>query len=84
MTTWKADIDETWDRPMKRRVYPSGLRVNRLHSFFVTSRGTWFRRLGSYSIQIVEADTALPLFVPADLTVTGHAPRFIYGERSAA
>jgi len=84
MTTWKADIDETWDRPMKRQVYPSGLRVNRLHSFFVTNRGTWFRRLGSYSIQIVEADTALPLFVPADLTVTGHAPRFIYGERSAA
>ena len=84
MTTWKADIDQTWDRPMKLKVYPAGLRVSGLHSFFVTSRGTWFRRLGSYSIQIVEADSALPLYVPAELTVTGHAPRFIYGERNLA
>jgi len=84
MTTWKADIDETWDRPMKLRVYPSGLQVKNVHSFFVTSRGTWFRRLGSYSIQIVEPDTALPLYVTADLTVTGHASRYIFGGRIAA
>jgi radical SAM superfamily enzyme with C-terminal helix-hairpin-helix motif len=52
--TWKADIDQTWDAPMKARVYPPGLRISGLHSFFVTSTGTWFRRLGSYSIQIVQ------------------------------
>lgn len=82
--TWKADIDHTWDQPMKTRVYPTGLAVTGLHSFFVTSRGTWFRRLGSYSIQIVEPDVALPIYQPAELTITGHAPRFIYGERCAA
>lgn len=83
-TTWKADIDYTWDAPMKTRVYPTGLRVDGLHSFFVTSRGTWFRRLGSYSIQIVEPDIAGPLYEPADLVVTGHAPRHLYGQRHAA
>lgn len=82
--TWKADIDQTWDAPMKERVYPRGLNVTDLHSFFVTDRGTWFRRLGSYSIQIVERGTALPLYQPADLVVTGHAPRHLYGERHAA
>jgi radical SAM superfamily enzyme with C-terminal helix-hairpin-helix motif len=83
-TTWKADLDAIWDEPMKRRVYPLGLRLSGLHSFFVTTRGTWFRRLGSYPIQVVERDTALPLYKPADLTVTEHAPRFIYGTRRAA
>lgn len=82
--TWKADIEQTWDAPMKMRVYPRGLRVAGMHSFFVTSPGTWFRRLGSYSIQILELDTALPLYEPADLVVTGHAPRHLYGERRAA
>lgn len=81
--TWKADIDQTWDAPMKMRVYPRDLRVAGLHSFFVTGLGTWFRRLGSYSIQIVEPDTAGALYEPADLVVTGHAPRHLYGERHA-
>jgi radical SAM superfamily enzyme with C-terminal helix-hairpin-helix motif len=82
--TWKAEIDATWDEPMKRRVYPLGLRIGGLHSFFVTGRGTWYRRLGSYPIQVVERDTAVPRYTPADLMVTDHAPRFIYGQRSAA
>jgi radical SAM superfamily enzyme with C-terminal helix-hairpin-helix motif len=82
--TWKADIDHTWDQPMKTRVYPTGLTVTGLHSFFVTGRGTWFRRLGSYSIQIVEPGIALPHYQLADLTITGHAPRYLYGERHAA
>lgn len=82
--TWKADLDHVWDQPMKTRVYPTGLTVTGLHSFFVTSRGTWFRRLGSYSIQIVEPDVALPIYHPAELTITGHAPRYLYGERHAA
>jgi radical SAM superfamily enzyme with C-terminal helix-hairpin-helix motif len=82
--TWKADIDATWDQPMKRRVYPLGQRLAGLHSFFVTTRGTWFRRLGSYPIQVVERDIALPLYTPADLTVVEHASRFVYGERHAA
>lgn len=82
--TWKADIDHTWDEPMKRRVYPRGARLAGLHSFFVTTRGTWYRRLGSYPIQVVERGTAVSLYTPADLTVTEHASRFIYGERHAA
>ncbi|GIF09691.1 radical SAM protein [Actinoplanes siamensis] len=82
-TTWKADIDNIWDQPMKQRVYPIGLRLRGLHSFFVTSRGTWFRRLGSYPIQVVERGTVVPRYTPADLTVTEHAPRFIYGARNA-
>jgi len=81
--TWKADLDHIWDEPMKQKVYPLDLRLTGLHSFFVTSRGTWYRRLGSYSIQVLEEDTAAPLYDTADLTVTGHAARFIYGERCA-
>ncbi|MDH6574731.1 radical SAM protein [Kitasatospora sp. MAP5-34] len=82
--TWKADIDFAWDQPMKQRVYPTGLRVPGLHSYFVSQDGTWWRRLGSYSIQIVERDAAIPVGSKADLVVTGHAPRMIYGERLAA
>ncbi|MGH3914960.1 MAG: radical SAM protein [Pseudonocardiaceae bacterium] len=78
---WKADIDRIWDEPMKRKVYPLGLRLTGLHSFFVTELGTWYRRLGSYSIQVVEEGTAVPLYDTADVTVTGHAARFLYGER---
>lgn len=81
---WKADIDGVWDQPMKQRVYPTGLRLQGLHAFFVTNRGTWYRRLGSYPIQVVERDTVVPRYTPADLTVTEHAPRFIYGVRDAA
>jgi len=69
---------------MKRKVYPLGLRLAGLHAFFVTSRGTWYRRLGSYSIQVVEEGAASPLYDTADLTVIGHAARFVYGERRAA
>ena len=81
---WKADIDRIWDEPMKQKVYPMGLRLASLHSFFVTSLGTWYRRLGSYSIQVLEKGTTTPLYDTADLAVTGHAPRFLYGERHAA
>lgn len=82
--SWKADIDFTWDQPMKERVYPTGLRVPGLHSYFIGRNGTWWRRLGSYSIQIVERDTTVPLGTTGDLVVTGHAPRLIYGERVAS
>lgn len=78
--TWKADIDHIWDEPMKRKTYPLGLRLTGLYSFFVTDLGTWYRRLGSYSIQVVEHGTAAPLYDTVDLTVSGHAPRFLYGE----
>ncbi len=82
--TWKADISYVFDQPMKARVYPAGRKVHGLHSFFVTSRGTWYRRLGSYSIQVVEPGTARPLFEDADLVITGHAPRYVYGMRDGA
>ncbi|KPC62600.1 radical SAM protein [Streptomyces chattanoogensis] len=82
--SWKADIDFTWDQPMKERVYPTGLQVPGLHSYFIGKGGTWWRRLGSYSIQIVERETVVPIGTTADLVVTGHAPRMIYGERVAA
>ncbi|MGI5232524.1 hypothetical protein [Actinoallomurus sp. CA-142502] len=79
--SWKADVAHVFDEPMKRRVYPTGHRIRGVHSFFVTSRGTWHRRLGSYPIQIVERGTARPLSETVDMVVTDHAPRFIYGER---
>jgi len=79
--TWKADLDAVWDLPMKQRVYPTGLEVPGLHAFFVNDAGTWFRRLGSYSIQIVEPGSTVALYAKADLQVTGHAPRWVYGER---
>ncbi|MFJ5105376.1 radical SAM protein [Streptomyces sp. NPDC088554] len=82
--SWKADIDFTWDQPMKERVYPTGLRVPGLHSYFIGQGGTWWRRLGSYSIQIVERDASVPLGTTGELVVTGHAPRMIYGERVAS
>ncbi|MFJ6785568.1 radical SAM protein [Streptomyces yangpuensis] len=81
--TWKSDIDHGWDQPMKERVYPTGLQVPGLHSYFVNGQGTWWRRLGSYSIQIIERDTATPVGTGADLAVTGHAPRVIFGQRLA-
>lgn len=82
--TWKADISQVFDRPMKQRVYPAGQSIPGLHSFFVTTSGTWHRRLGSYPIQVVERGTARPLFENADLTVTGHEPRYLIGEQHAA
>jgi radical SAM superfamily enzyme with C-terminal helix-hairpin-helix motif len=82
--TWKADVSYVFDQPMKQRVYPSGMMIGGLHSFFVTTRGTWHRRLGSYPIQVVEADTARPLFEDTGLVVTGHEPRYLYGARPDA
>ncbi|MEU0221292.1 radical SAM protein, partial [Streptomyces sp. NPDC006265] len=81
--TWKADIDQIWDRPMKERVYPAGLEVPGVHAYFVDEHGTWFRRLGSYAIQIIEPGAVVPVGTPADITVTGHAPRVIYGTHRA-
>ena len=82
--SWKADVSYVFDQPMKQRVYPAGMTISGLHSFFVTARGTWHRRLGSYSIQVVEPGTARPLSEAASLTVTGHEPRYLYGTRPAA
>lgn len=82
--SWKADIDHTWDQPMKERVYPTGLRVPGLHSYFVSEEGTYWRRLGSYSIQVVERGAAVPLGTTGDLVVTGHSPRMIFGDRVAS
>jgi radical SAM superfamily enzyme with C-terminal helix-hairpin-helix motif len=79
--TWKADVSYVFDQPMKQRVYPSGMTIGGLHSFFVTARGTWHRRLGSYPIQVIEAGSVRPLFEDAGLVVTGHEPRYLYGAR---
>jgi len=79
--SWKADVSYIFDQPMKQRVYPAGMMIPGLHSFFVTARGTWYRRLGSYSVQVVEPGAIRPLFEDADLVVTGHEPRYIYGTR---
>jgi radical SAM superfamily enzyme with C-terminal helix-hairpin-helix motif len=80
--TWKADISYVFDQPMKQRVYPAGMMIPGLHSFFVTTHGTWYRRLGSYPIQVVEPGAARALFEDADLVVTAHEPRYLYGVRS--
>ncbi|MCX4966332.1 radical SAM protein [Streptomyces sp. NBC_00654] len=82
--SWKADIDFTWDQPMKERVYPTGLRVPGLHSYFISEEGTYWRRLGSYSIQVIERSARVPLGTTGDLVVTGHSPRMIFGERVAS
>ena len=79
--TWKADISYVFDKPMKQRVYPAGMVIPALHSFFVSTRGTWYRRLGSYPIQVIEPGTARVLFQETDLVVTSHEPRYIYGAR---
>lgn len=77
--TWKAEIAEMYDQPMKERVYPIGMELRGLHSFFASARGTWHRRLGSYSIQVIERDVQRPLYEPSEMTITSHAPRYIYG-----
>jgi radical SAM superfamily enzyme with C-terminal helix-hairpin-helix motif len=82
--TWKADVSYVFDQPMKQRVYPSGMTIGGLHSFFVTTRGTWYRRLGSYPIQVVEAEAVRPLFEDTGLVVIGHEPRYLYGARPDA
>lgn len=81
---WKADVSYVFDQPMKQRVYPAGRTITGLHSFFVTTSGTWHRRLGSYPIQVLERGTARPLFEEANLTVTAHQPRYVIGTRDAA
>jgi radical SAM superfamily enzyme with C-terminal helix-hairpin-helix motif len=82
--SWKSDISYVFDRPMKQRVYPAGRKIYGLHSFFVSTRGTWHRRLGSYSIQIVERGTARPLFEDSDMVITEHEPRYLIGKRDAS
>jgi radical SAM superfamily enzyme with C-terminal helix-hairpin-helix motif len=82
-TAWKDDVCYVFDQPMKQRVYPAGMVIPGMHSFFVTSRGTWHRRLGSYSIQVVEPGASRPLYEAASLVVTGHEPRYLYGTRQA-
>jgi len=82
-TTWKEDISQVYEVPMKQRVYPTGNTIRGLHSFFVSHQGTWYRRLGSYPIQVVERDVARSLYEPADLVVTGHVARHIFGRRDA-
>lgn len=82
--TWKDDIAYVFDQPMKQRVYPAGTTITGLHSFFVTGRGTWHRRLGSYPIQVVEPGATRVLFEDADLVVTGHEPRYLYGAMPGA
>jgi hypothetical protein len=54
-----------------------------VHAYFVAEQGTWFRRLGSYAIQIIERGVTVPVGTPADIPVTEHAPRVIYGTRRA-
>ncbi|MRG27797.1 radical SAM protein [Laceyella tengchongensis] len=78
--TWKRDISELYDRPMKERVFPTGTVHRNLHSFFVNEQGTWFRRLGSYPIMVIVPNTSFPLYEEHDLVVTEHGGRHIYGE----
>ncbi|MCX4409756.1 hypothetical protein ACFV8Z_04930 [Streptomyces sp. NPDC059837] len=36
-------------------------RIPGVHAYFVAERGTWFRRLGSYAIQIIERGATVPV-----------------------
>lgn len=78
--SWKRDIADLYDQPMKERVYPLGQTLSRLHVFFVNQKGSWFRRLGSYPIMVIAADQQLPHYEEHDLTITGHTGRYIYGQ----
>jgi radical SAM superfamily enzyme with C-terminal helix-hairpin-helix motif len=78
--SWKRDIADLYDRPMKERVYPSGQVLRGLHAFLLNEKGTWFRRLGSYPIMVIDADRSIPRYEQRDLVVTGHAGRYIYGQ----
>lgn len=78
--TWKRDIAELYDQPMKERVYPKGQVLSGLHVFLVNQKGSWFRRLGSYPIMVIAADQVFPRYEQHDLLVTGHAGRYIYGQ----
>jgi radical SAM superfamily enzyme with C-terminal helix-hairpin-helix motif len=77
---WKRDIAELYYRPMKERVYPSGQVLQGLHAFLLNEKGTWFRRLGSYLIMVIDPDRSIPRYEQHDLVVTGHAGRYIYGQ----
>lgn len=76
----KMEIERRYDVPMKRRVYPVGHVLKDLHSFFVTNDGTYFRRLGSYALQVLVKEQMHPLYQPADVRVTDHAGRYVFGE----
>jgi radical SAM superfamily enzyme with C-terminal helix-hairpin-helix motif len=76
---WKRDIAELYDLPMKKRVYPAGQVLRDLHSFFVNEEGTWFRRLGSYPIMVIEPEQSIQRYEKRDLVITKHAGRYIYG-----
>jgi hypothetical protein len=36
-------------------------RIPGVHAYFVAEQGTWFRRLGSYAIQIIERGATVPV-----------------------
>ena len=78
--SWKRDIEEVYDRPMKERVFPKGQVLGGLHAFLVNQKGTWFRRLGSYPIMVIDPTQQFPRYEQHDLVVTEHAGRYIYGQ----
>ena len=76
----KRDIEEIYDAPMKERVFPPSSVLKDVHAFFINEQGTWFRRLGSYPIQVVDRRQRFGLYEKADIRVTEYAGRHIYGE----
>lgn len=76
----KRDILELYDKPMKKKVFPEGLILNDLHSFLIDKEGTWFRRLGSYPIMVVEKKSIYPMYETHSLKITDYEGRYIYGE----
>lgn len=81
--TWCRDISQLYDVPMKQRVYPVGHELRGMHAFFLDDRGTWFRRLGSYAIQVLSPARDWDLYSGHDVTITGHQGRYLLGTPSA-
>jgi len=78
--SWKRDIAELYDRPMKQRVFPTGHILRELYAFLVNKKGTWFRRLGSYPIMVIDSRRPFPRYEQHDVVVTEHEGRYIYGQ----
>jgi radical SAM superfamily enzyme with C-terminal helix-hairpin-helix motif len=78
--TWRADVKQLFDLPMKARVYPIGATLSELSLYFVSGEGSWHWRLGTHSLPVFEPETTRQAHQPTTAVVTGHAPGYLTGE----
>jgi radical SAM superfamily enzyme with C-terminal helix-hairpin-helix motif len=78
--TWRADVKDLFDLPMKARAYPIGATLSQLSVYFVSADGSWHWRLGTHSLPVFEPDSAREPQQSSTAVVTGHAPGYVTGE----